>query len=109
MIKVTKQACMYLPINSMFPSCLDNMQPPEAQPSSSQSHPQMKFATPDWVPEHNLLLQLLAGWVFSLPLLESGSHHRETQQRQVRVLEEGRGRVRMMGREKGPGTELYFL
>ena len=27
--------------------------------------------------------------------------HREIQQRQVRVLEEGRGRVRMMGREKG--------
>ena len=71
--------------------------------------PQMKFATLDWVPEHNLLLQLLAGWAFSLPLLESGSCHREIQQRQVRVLEEGRGRVRMMGREKGPRTELYFL
>uniref|UniRef100_A0A8B9XQ40 Dynein regulatory complex protein 12 n=3 Tax=Bos TaxID=9903 RepID=A0A8B9XQ40_BOSMU len=97
---------MYLPINSMFPSCLDNVQPPEAQPSSSQSHPQMKFATLDWVPEHNLLLLLLAGWAFSLPLLESGSRHREIQQK-VRVLEEGRGRDRkeMPPKTKEKGTK----
>ncbi|XP_007124286.3 LOW QUALITY PROTEIN: dynein regulatory complex protein 12 [Physeter macrocephalus] len=55
----------------MFPSCRDNMQPPETQHSSSQSRRRRKFATLDWFPEPSLLLWLLDRWAFSLPLLDS--------------------------------------
>ncbi|XP_061059648.1 LOW QUALITY PROTEIN: coiled-coil domain-containing protein 153 [Eubalaena glacialis] len=81
------------------------MQPPETQPSSSQSRPRRKFAILDWFPEPSRLLWLLDHWAFSLPLLVSGSHHRETQQRQEKVLQEGRGRdskeIRPKTKEKG--------
>eukprot|EP00069_Balaena_mysticetus_P022021 bmy_03241T0 len=91
-------------MNTMFPSCPDNMQPPETQPSSSQSRPRRKFAILDWFPEPSLLW-LLDHWAFSLPLLVSGSHHRETQQRQEKVLQEGKGRdskeIRPKTKEKG--------
>ncbi|TEA29476.1 hypothetical protein DBR06_SOUSAS510029 [Sousa chinensis] len=98
-------------MNTMFPSCPDNMPPPETQPSSSQSRPGQKSATLDWFPEPSLLLWLLDRWAFSLPLLVSGSHHRETRQRQERVLQKGRGRdskeIRPKTKEKGtkPGTQ----
>lgn len=77
-------------MNSVFPSCLDNMQALETQLSSFQSCPQRKFATPDWLPESNLLLRLLAGWAFSLPLPMNGSLHRETDTTEARGSPTGR-------------------
>ncbi|XP_009422594.3 coiled-coil domain-containing protein 153 isoform X1 [Pan troglodytes] len=71
----------------MFPSCLDNIQPPETQPPSPQSCPQEKFATKDWLPGPRPRLRLLASWAFSLPLPTSGSLHGEPQRWQERILQ----------------------
>nr|XP_009422595.2 coiled-coil domain-containing protein 153 isoform X2 [Pan troglodytes] len=74
----------------MFPSCLDNIQPPETQPPSPQSCPQEKFATKDWLPGPRPRLRLLASWAFSLPLPTSGSLHGEPQRWQERILQDSK-------------------
>nr|XP_054381221.1 coiled-coil domain-containing protein 153 isoform X2 [Pongo abelii] len=71
-------------------SCLDNIQPPETQPSSPQSCPQEKFATKDWLPGPRPRLGLLASWAFSLPLPTSGSLHGEPQHWQERILQDNK-------------------
>ncbi|VFV40944.1 Hypothetical predicted protein [Lynx pardinus] len=86
----------------MFPSYLDNTQPPETEPSSSQSCPQRKFVTLDWLPEPRLLLRLLAGWAISLPLSMSGSPYREIQQKQERILQDSK---EMPSKTKGKGMK----
>ncbi|XP_031508736.1 coiled-coil domain-containing protein 153 isoform X2 [Papio anubis] len=84
----------------MFPSCLDNIQPPETQPSSPQSCPQEKFATKDWLPGPRPRLRLLASWAFSLPLPTGGSLHREPQHWQERILQDSK-EMPLKNKEKG--------
>ncbi|XP_077820646.1 dynein regulatory complex protein 12 isoform X6 [Macaca mulatta] len=84
----------------MFPSCLDNIQPPETQPSSPQSCPQEKFVTKDWLPGPRPRLRLLASWAFSLPLPTGGSLHREPQHWQERILQDSK-EMPLKNKEKG--------